>query len=267
MNGRALLAATVAAAIGIAMLWIYKQRFEAEATGGSKVGVVIVTRDVPIGETLTPDRLAIRDLPESYVEPRHIRAADAERIVGVRVRTRLRANESILWSDLATAGGDARDLAGLIQPGMRAIAIPASPESSFDGLLQPGDRVDVLLTTDKAGSAERVTFPLEQNLLVLATGRDVGGDDSSDRARRGRTATVTLAATLEQVQVLAFGIDRGELTLALRHPDDITTIDGLPEATVATIMEPPEKRRIRRRQRAEAAAAPAVPTAEIERVE
>ncbi len=247
MNVKALIAAAVAAVIGIYMLWTYKQRFEAKASGGRKVGVLIVTRDIPIGTKITPDRLAVRDLPEDYLEPRHIREADAQRIIGVRVRTRLEANESLLWSDLATASGEARDLASLIRPGMRAIAIRATPESSFDGLLRPGDRVDVLLTTERAGSSDRITMPLEQNLLVLATGRDVGATDQGD-TKRGRQATVTLAATLEQAEILAFGIDRGDLTLVLRHPDDIATVEGMPEATVASIMEPADKKRIRRRR-------------------
>jgi len=263
MNVKALIAAAVGAAIGLYMLWVYKQRFEAEASGGRKVGVVIVTRDVPIGSKITPDRLAIRDLPESYVEPRHIRATDAQRIVGVRVRTRLEANESILWSDLATSGGEARDLASLVRPGMRAISIKATATASFDGLLRPGDRVDVLLTTERVGTKERITFSLEQNLLVLASGRDVGGDETSQSGRRkGRMATVTLAATLEQAQVLAFGIDRGDFTLVLRNPDDIATVEGLPEATVDTIMEPAAKKRLRRRR-----SRPTEPTEPVEGIE
>ncbi len=266
MNVKALIAAVVGALIGIYMLWAYQQRFEAEATGGRKVGIVIVTRDIPIGAKITPDRLAIRDLPEAYVEPRHIREGDAQRIVGVRVRTRLEANESVLWSDLATASGDARDLAGLVRPGMRAIAIPATPESNFDGLLRPGDRVDVLLTTERAKTSERLTMPLEQNLLVLATGSDVGGTDGTKNGRRGRQATVTLAATLEQAQILAFGIDRGELTLVLRNPDDIVTVEGMPEATVATIMEPTASKRIRRRRK-RPTEPPPPPKEVIERVE
>jgi pilus assembly protein CpaB len=257
MNVKALIAAAVGAAIGLYMLWVYKQRFEAEASGGRKVGVVIVTRDMPIGAKITPDRLGVRDLPETYLEPRHIRASDAQRIVGVRVRTRLEANESLLWSDLATSGGDARDLAGLVRPGMRAISIKASATSSFNGLLRPGDRVDLLLTTERVGSNERITFPLEQNLLVLASGSDVGGDESGEGGRRrGRMATVTLAATLEQAQVIAFGIDRGDFTLVLRNPDDIATVEGLPEATVGTIMEPAAKKRLRRRRARPEAAEP-----------
>lgn len=249
MNVKALIAAVVAAVIGLYMLWVYKQRFEAEATGGRKVGVLIVTRDMPIGSKITPDRLAIRDLPEAYLEPRHIRATDAQRIVGVRVRTRLEANESLMWSDLATSGGEARDLAGLVRPGMRAISIKANATSSFDGLLRPGDRVDVILTTEREGTNERITYTLEQNLLVLASGRDVGGEDGTGPNRRGsRLATVTLAATLEQAQVLAFGIDRGSMTLVLRNPDDIATVEGLPETTVGSIMEPAAKKRLRRRR-------------------
>jgi Flp pilus assembly protein CpaB len=80
---------------------------------------------------------------------------------------------------------------------------------------------------------------------------------------------VTLAATLEQAQILAFGIDRGDLTLVLRHPDDIATVEGMPEATVTSIMEPAAQKRIRRRRPPDedTPATPPPPPEVIERVQ
>jgi len=245
MNRTALIVATLAAIVGAALLWIYKQRFEEKASGGQEVRVLMATADIPLGAKLTPKLVGARGLPEAYVEDRHIRIADAKRIMGIRVRSRVKAGEPILWSDLAITGAEARDLASLITPGMRAVAIPATASSTFNGLLRPGDRVDVLLTT--VGSDEqRMTIPLLQNLLVLATGQDVDRDAEQSQARSSRRATVTVGVTVEQSQVLTFGRSRGELTLVLRNPDDIRIAEGLPETTMEDIVQPQRRARVQR---------------------
>ena len=251
MNWKALVIALVLGSTGLALLFQYKQRFEARVGGGPQVGVLIATRDIPMGTRLTAEMLGIRPLPQSYLEERHIRAGETQRIVGLRVRSRVRANESILWSDLATSAGDARSLAELVTPGMRAVAIPATLSSAFEGLLQPGDRVDALLTVKKEGSGERITIPLLQNLLVLALGEDVGGerlDKSQAGAGRYQRATVTLGAAIEQAQMLAFAAAHGELTLTLRNPEDLTVVKDLPETTLAHVLKPDQRAAFQRAQ-------------------
>src|SRR5262245_44305912 len=121
MNKTILGIAIVAAAIGIVLLLQYKEHFEARVSGGPKVAVLVAAQDVPMGTKLTKAHIGVRDLPLAYVEPRHIRASETLRILGIRARSRLSANDTILWSDLSTTTGDSRTLAGLIRPGMRAV--------------------------------------------------------------------------------------------------------------------------------------------------
>jgi len=261
MNRTAFVVATAAAALGVALLWIYKERFETKASGGREVQVLMATADVPLGAKLSPELVGARGLPEAYVEDRHIRIADAKRIMGIRVRSRVKAGESILWSDLAITGAEARDLASLVTPGMRAVAIPATAPSTFNGLLRPGDRVDVLLTT-VGGTDQRMTIPLLQNLLVLATGEDLDRATERTNGRSRRRSTVTLGVTIEQSQVITFGRSRGDLTLVLRNPDDIRVASGLPETTMADVIQPARRARV---QHSKPRVAPA-PTADIEHV-
>ncbi len=248
MNRAAFVAAAVAALIGLALLWLYMKRFEEESSGGSPIAVVMATQDIPLGATITNEMIGIRNLPSSYVEERHIRAADAERIVGVRVSMGVKANESLLWTDLATTAQQRRDLSGLVRNGMRAITVKAEMESAFGGLLRPGDRVDVLLTTMKEASREQVTIPLLQNVLVLAVGADVGATQSARRDPRQRYREVSLSTTVEQAQILAFAGDAGKITLILRNPDDIAILEELPETTARDIMEIEQRRALIRRE-------------------
>lgn len=248
MKSKAVLAAAGAAIVGLVMLVLYMQRFEAEASGGEAVTVLIATQDIPLGMSLTEAMLAGRELPSAYIEDRHILATEQDRIIGVRVVGGVRAGESILWTDLATTSDTSRDLSGLVRAGMRAITIEADQTSSFGGLVRAGDRVDVLMTLDRritggatsstGDSVERVTVPLLQNLLVLAAGEDMGAPSrSASTSRSSHISQVTLNATLEQAQLLAFASQRGRLSLIMRNPDDILVLEGLPETTTADIIE------------------------------
>jgi pilus assembly protein CpaB len=249
VNRAAVVVAVMSAALGAALLLLYKQRFEREVSGGSKVGVVMAKEDIPLGAELSENQVALRLLPESYLEERHILADDVPRILGVRVSRELRANDSILWSDLAVASAHNRTLATILNPGMRAVAVPADQRSTFGGLLRPGDRVDALMTLERQESGEGVTIPLLQSLLVLATGDDVGGSHLERREGRGdlRT-TVTIEATPQQAQVLTHAMSRGSISLALRNPDDVTLLESLPETTLADIIVPERRESLQRRR-------------------
>ena len=108
MNRTALLAALVVALIGVALFGLYMKRFEEDVTGGEMVSVLMVSRDLLPGDSLTEQALAHREIPTRYVESRHVRREDLSRVMGVKVGQSLRANQSLLWTDLATSGQDAR---------------------------------------------------------------------------------------------------------------------------------------------------------------
>jgi pilus assembly protein CpaB len=268
MNRNALLAAIACAAVGAALLIVYKRRFERETSGGPKVAVLVANQDIPFGGTLDASMLSERGVPVAYLETRHIRSSDARRVIGSRVSRGVRANEAVLWSDLAISGDGARTLAETIQPGMRALAVPATITSTFGGLLRPGDRVDAFLTTIDRDVERRTTLPLLQNLLVLAVGGDVGmayevpeHDPRDDhRPPSLKLSTVTLGVTPRQAEVLTFAQDQGVMTLALRHPDDVVVVDGLPEATRSDLLSPERREELQRKR----PAAPPPPRAKPE---
>ncbi len=243
---RSWLIATAAAALGTALLGhLYLQKLESEVSGGPKVGVLVTSEDVPVGGVISEKRLAVRDIPQAYVETRHVRAADAKKVVGTRVAGGLKAGELLLWTDLEKFQNHTRVLSGLVQSGSRAVAMDGRM-ADFDGLLRPGDRVDVLLTQggkDSGGS----TLTLLQNLLVLSVGgstvRTDGDDDSS---KVGRGDSVTLSVTVQQAQVLTQARERGRLTLSLRSAGDITLVEGVAETTARDLVagEAPTKKPI-----------------------
>lgn len=212
--------------LGAACLVVYMQQYERHVTGGDYAEVAVVTRDVRLGATLESDMLATQSIPVRYVERRHVLASDVPRVLGVHVSAALRSGETLVWSDLVTSE-EHRNLSSLIRDGQRAVSIEADSASTFGGLLRPGDRVDVLLTTDERQD-HNVTSTILQNVLVLALGADTGAHVIPGSGGSGRVSQVTLSMTLEQSQTLAVASARGRLTLVLRNPDDIVVVQGIP---------------------------------------
>ncbi len=231
----AIFAATLLTLVGAVSLVLYQERFEEEASGGAMVPVLFAAQDLELGTVLQSEYLGIREIPERYVEPRHIPASEVDRVLGLRVSSEVRHSESLLWTDLANSE-QRRDLSRLVQPGQRAFTIRADVSSSFGGLLRPGDRVDVLVTVERGQELE--TAPIAQNLLVLATGGDTG--QASGGAARPATRAfqqVTVSASLEQTQTLALAQRRGQVSLVLRNPDDIQIVDRAPPQTSQRLLE------------------------------
>jgi pilus assembly protein CpaB len=271
MKSRALLVAIACAVVGLLLVVFYMQSFEQEASGGAPVEVLVARQNIPLGAQLDPvTMLQARVIPEAYVENRHVRSSDIDRIRGIRVISGVRAGEALLWTDLATMSDSARDLSSLVRSGMRAITIQADQTATFGGLVRPGDRVDVLLTLDRPtpqGEPERVTVPLLQSLIVLAAGQDTGMiQRASQQAQPGRSQpmqNVTLSATVEQAQMIAFATQRGRLTLVLRNPDDIPVTEGLGETTTEDLVTIERRERVQRSRPRPPPAAPAAPSGPV----
>jgi pilus assembly protein CpaB len=223
MNRRMVVAAVGSSVAGALCLHLYLARFEHEAVGGAPESVVVVTRDIALGEVVTQGALALRDLPQRYVEERHVAAADLERVLGARLTTELHGGSTLLWSDLDVMQ-EGRSLAGLVRAGMRAYALPEA-DVSFDGLLRPGDRVDVLWTAAEGGEASVVL----ESALVLTVGANLGSDGEGE-VRRARAGRVTLSVTSEQAAGLSRYQQRGRLKLLLRNPQDLVVLEAAAKA-------------------------------------
>jgi pilus assembly protein CpaB len=267
VDRRALVTALGMAALGAACLFLYMRRFEAENGGGAKVSVVVAARDIKLGEILQQGMLGVRELPQAYVDQRHIRVADVSNVLGAPVRVSVHANEAVLWSDLASMKAERRDLSALILPGMRALTINARRESVFAGLLRPGDRVDIVFSPQGAIAAMGTSLLL-QNVVVLAVGMDTGG---TEQLKNANTA-VTVSLTPEQAQRLIRARSEGVLDVVLRNPDDVVVIKDMPQVVTAnavpasTIPQSDDKTRRSRDWRRQPEASEAGEQRDIDRV-
>jgi pilus assembly protein CpaB len=235
VNKRALLVAFGVTVVGAILLFLYLRRFEQEASGGAPVALLVASKQVVPGTLLGEADLTVREIPAAYVETRAVRVSEKQRVLGLRVATRIEPEETLMWTDLAMTADDRRDLSGLVQPGMRAVTIHTRSGSDHTNqLIEPGDRVDIILTTGERG--QETTIVLSQNVLVLAVGLDTGSE-SGEKREKARGDALTVSATIREAQLISLAGDRGRISVALRNPDDVRIVDGLVETTGAALVD------------------------------
>ncbi len=184
--------------------------------------VVVAKRDLERGERIGPENMAVRSVPIEYLPGSAIRPERFEQHAGARLALPMRSGEPLLAT--ALIGADTGAFSTRIRQGIRAMSISVDEVNSVSGMLQPGDRIDLLFSVRPpllagVSAPSEVTTTLMQDLAVLATGRQVR--PGSDEAGPGRHfTTITVEVTPEQAQKLIVAQRAGKLTAMLRHPDD-----------------------------------------------
>lgn len=181
--------------------------------------VLVADRELAAGTIVQPDAFRWQPWPDDAVNPNYVTRAsgfDPAELAGAAVKRAIAAGEPV-GPNRFVKPGEAGFLAGALTPGMRAFTLKLNPVSGAAGFIQPGNRVDVLLTRELPqgveGSGRRVaTETVLEDIRVLAIDQNV--NDVDEVARLGDTAT--LEVTPEQAEVIAAAADLGKLSLALR---------------------------------------------------
>lgn len=181
------------------------------------VSVVVAKADLPAGAVLSAQTVALREIPKTFL---HTEAVDAERWSDVAGRVLSRAvgsGEAILSSHLAQGAG--AGFSAQLPEGMRALTFPVNEEASIAGMLEPGDRIDILFTT--TATNESVTVPLLLSVPVIATGlRTQANANSLPDKLQGPFRTITVSVTPSDAARITLAQEAGRITVALRQPQD-----------------------------------------------
>lgn len=184
--------------------------------------VLVAASDLAPGSQLTPASVRWQEWPKTSIDPTFVtRAADpdpAKFTQGAVVRTHMVAGEPVTATKIAhsdTAGF----LASQLTPGMRAVSILVSADTSAGGFVLPNDHVDVLCTMPVPSAARFRTSTILKDVRVLAVDQTYDSKDSKTVV--GRTATLELSP--DQVELVEHARAAGTLSLALRALGDKET--------------------------------------------
>lgn len=190
--------------------------------------ILVATKALPVGTIIDPTSFRYQPWPKELMQNAYFvkGQADPATLAGTVVRYQITAGQPLTNGALVKPG-DRGFLAAALGPGMRAVTVPVSAQSSVAGFVFPGDRVDLMLTQDVTGGGDgpalKATETIISNLRVLAT--DQRTDNKTDD--QGNTqvvtfSTVTLEVTPKIAEKIAVAQSMGSLSLALRSIADNT---------------------------------------------
>ncbi len=179
------------------------------------VEAVVAAYDIRVGETLSFENLLVRKVPSGFLHTDAITPDFVDNIVGRRLLYPIARGEVLLQSHAATKMGTS--FSALIPDGERALTFPVDQVTSVNGLLRPGDSIDLLVTMDDTNQ-KTYTLTLLSEVTVLATGEAV---DELDATESGATyQTITLSVSAENAAKITHAREAGTLSVILRAPSD-----------------------------------------------
>jgi pilus assembly protein CpaB len=183
--------------------------------------VLVASSDLQPGDHLTAAQVRWQKWPHSGLDASLITSEKAPSpdaaVQGTVVRAPIVAGQPITEANIVHTDA-AGMMAASVTPGMRAMSINVTADSSAGGFILPNDRVDVILT-GHGGDGINHTATILANIRVLAMDQ-TPKEDAGQKSILAKTATLEVAP--QQAEILAWAQASGTLTLALRGLADST---------------------------------------------
>ena len=185
--------------------------------------ILAAVRDLSVGTLLRDEDITDIEIPEQEIRRAHLAVKGAKTVESLRgyaVREPIVAGRPLTRSALVAP--DQRGfLAAVLAPGTRAATIRLGEGTSHAGLIDPGDRVDVILTARMRLGAETesvFTRTIIEDVRVVAVDRqvDAGAGAEGEEVRRAKIVTATLEVSPAEAGLLALGEHEGMLALVVR---------------------------------------------------
>jgi pilus assembly protein CpaB len=214
--------------------------------------VLVATRALPVGTILQLDSFRYQPWPKELVqEAYYIQGEASPPQPGTVVRYAITAGQPITQGALVKPG-DRGFLAAALGPGMRAVTVPVSTQSSVAGFVFPGDRIDLVLTQTVEGGGNgpplKASETFVRNIRVLATDQRTDNETKDGKTEVKTFSTVTLEATPRIAEKIALAQALGQLSLSLRSIADnnaeLERAIAAGEVSVADAKDPKAERQI-----------------------
>jgi pilus assembly protein CpaB len=179
---------------GLAASEVHQREQRAAERLGPEVQVLVATQDLRAGSQIGRAAVGVRRVPVRFAPPDALLSADA--VIGARTAAPVRAGAYLTASVFEGRPGPED---GLSRRGERAVTVEIAAGTTVAGL-QPGARVDALVSTESGAGAGRTTMALAgAELLDVEAGGSGETAAAPDGATAvGPTALATLRVSVEQ---------------------------------------------------------------------
>ncbi|WP_417261541.1 Flp pilus assembly protein CpaB [Celeribacter sp.] len=244
-SGRATLVLATSALVAGAVVWggfrpndppAAQPAPQAANVAVKKARILVASRTVQPGDPVAPDDFHYVDMPVDSVHDGFLADTDQHRatLTGMAASRRIPAGTPFVEADLteqapvqATVQTVTSDMAAApvtptrlhLAAGMRAIALPVTAETAVAGLLDLGDRVDILLSYEMAEDVMAIRTVL-RNVRIIATDQTTQPPAEDAQAEpKTPPKIVTFELTPEGAKVLALADQMGDIMLVLSEDD------------------------------------------------
>lgn len=183
--------------------------------------VLVAIADIPAHAPLTSSMVNVVMRPTSDVDSNAL--SSPSDVSGDVALGPIPAGAAITSSNTSRDAGPAQGLH--LMRGYRAISIPVDEVRDVSGLVQPGDKVDVIAVPPRVGSAQPTASIILHDVTVFAVGGELAPTTPSTPAPGQQPVpnvprSVTLEVTPPQADLLAMADLNATLRLALRPKGD-----------------------------------------------
>ncbi|MEX1227411.1 MAG: Flp pilus assembly protein CpaB [Marinobacter sp.] len=214
--------AVVSVLVGSVAVWLSADYIQGRVSGirtqleseYEMMPVVAASVDLARGGEVARSNLRVVHLPKRFVPSQAIHPKQLNRIEGANLVVDVAAGQPVLTNYVTRGVIRTGTFSSQIGEGMRAVTFPVDMVSSVGGLLNPGDKIDLLATMRMQNREGLVTLPLLDNLEILAVGEVFQG--ANDR----RYQHITLELSPKDSARLLQARQEGSLTAVLRSPED-----------------------------------------------
>ena len=181
--------------------------------------VVVASADLVWGSKLKPEMLKTTPYLKESLPAGHF--STINELKGRILINPIKVNEPITEHKLAPNSIETGGVAAVLKPGKRAIAVKGDKVIGISGFINPGNRVDVLVTVEDPEKKEEKTKTILENILVLATGTQI---QENEKGEPSPVDVYTLQVDPEDGEKLALAAAEGRVQLALRSIIDTETV-------------------------------------------
>jgi len=229
-----LLVAVITAAIASGGIYLTIKRRPVREVEVPHHYVVVAARGLPTGVRLGAGDVRLVPWPANSMVAGAFSSIDA--VVDRGLLASVVENEPLIESKLAPANAGA-GLPPSIPPGMRAMSVKINDVIGVAGFLDPGTRVDLVVTIRKKD--ESTSRTVVSNVQVLASGSRADQQKPKDsKTPPTAAAVVTLLVKPDEAERIALAQAEGQIVLALRNPLDTETTSSSGVRTASLLGEP-----------------------------
>ncbi|MDG1987474.1 MAG: Flp pilus assembly protein CpaB [Halieaceae bacterium] len=228
-------------AAGAVMLYLTsvesKYKKDAEPVPEQMVAVIVPRVNLAKGDPLLKEQLASRRIPVKYAPSDAILASSVDKVVNRTLLTAVKVGRPMVWH--AVTSTRSKTFSDVVDIGTRALTIKIRDVDSSDGLLRPGDKIDLMGTFQlgdlgiasadaNSGVDDDAVMPVLEEVEVVEAARiDKNGrryeyreaKDSKDGIGFDFTL-ITMNLTPKQIARVQLGQRTGSLFAVLRNRED-----------------------------------------------